>query len=59
MNEDVIPIDLFFSSMFAEVLALLSSLPLTSHEKVSLFISWSKDVDYSYTVTDLDNLRIT
>lgn len=57
MYEDVIPADLYDSSMATKILLFLNSLPISSIDKITIFLAWSKDVGYSYTVKELDVLR--
>ncbi len=55
--EDVIPVELFTPGAAAAVRGLLLLLPLPGADRVRIFISWSKDVEYKYTVEDLNVLK--
>lgn len=55
--EDVIPIAYFNPGSVDEVIDLLLSLPIPGHDRVNVFMSWAKEVDYNFTVGDLDILR--
>lgn len=56
-NEDIIPVEYFTPEATPAVMGLLLSLPIPGADRVRVFISWSKDVGYKYTVEDLDILR--
>lgn len=55
--EDIIPMSLFDTASFDDVIDLLSSLPIPGQDRVTVFISWSKQVGYDFTREDLDILR--
>jgi len=55
--EDVIPVAYFNPGSVDEVIDLLLSLPIHGNDRVNIFISWSKEVDYNFTKGDLDILR--
>lgn len=57
MYEDVIPVHFYDKSKVYEVLSFLGILPVSNHDKVTVFIAWSSDVGYLYTVADLNVLR--
>lgn len=55
--EDVIPLMFFNPGAAADVIDILTSVPIPAEDRVSIFISWSKDVHYTYYKEDLDILR--
>ncbi len=55
--EDVIPDSFLNPGAAGSVLDLLASLPIPGQDRITVFISWSKDVGYNYTREDLDILR--
>ena len=55
--EDVIPESFLNTGASGSVLDLLASLPIPGQDRITVFISWSKDVGYNYTREDLDILR--
>lgn len=57
LYEDVIPVALYDNAKSLEVLSFIRVLPISRNDKVTIFIAWSSDVDYSYTINDLDLLR--
>ena len=57
MYEDVIPVALYDNVKSLEVLSFIRILPISGNDKVTIFMAWSNDVDYVYTVDDLNYLR--
>lgn len=55
--EDVIPLSFFNPGSASDVIDILTSLPIPPEDRISIFISWSKDVGYIYNKGDLDILR--
>lgn len=55
--EDVIPQSYYNAGSSDDVKSYLLSLPITSFDRITAFISWSKDIGYKFTKKDLDVFR--